>query len=161
MRRFSPLPLVFLCCILSVCLSMIGCGEDEEPEQASDFAGVWDGDPGISCGPRFNCQVETVTMTLSGPDRWVEGKAVLQETTGTYTHAGIGGSVTNGILSYVLPLSDLETGDPDCADWDVSCTGTLNQDKTLLTTECEGRMCFDGFGWAWWIPEFNRRQRKW
>ena len=62
------------------------------------------------------------------------------------THQNISGSVSNGILSFAVPLSDSNIGDPDCANWDLNCSGTLYEGPQMLLLTCSGIVCSVGGG---------------
>jgi hypothetical protein len=103
----------------------------------NDFVGTWIGTANIGGEDR------QVNVTL---DNTLTGSIVVTGTTRVDTHQPITGNVLNDVLFFDMPVSDLDTGDPDCINWDYSCEGRLSDNMTRMTTECSGIVCGPGGG---------------
>ena len=110
----------------------------------SHFVGVWDGV--VVVEPPMVEPPVPVTLTLWAVGDTASGTLVGEGQLGTETHTITGGTVSQGLLSFDLPVGDLSEGHPDCVNWDVSCTASLDQTKRFMTLHGEGIMCGSGGG---------------
>lgn len=71
------------------------------------------------------------TLTDSNANGWTTGT--------TITLSGI--TVTNGTLSF--PVQNTQSSDPDCANWDVTSTATLDSSMANMNFGMSGTVCSD------------------
>ena len=108
---------------------------------ASDYVGIWQGSQVVSSETR------TTTLTLSSS---LTGSLIIESSTTPATHnLTTPALVTNGTMSFSLPLSVEDAanayGPPsDCAGWSVLCSGTLSSSKLTLNLWCSGLVCSGG-----------------
>ena len=103
---------------------------------ANDFVGIWKGS--------ITVEGKTLATTLT-LNSILSGSYKVTGSNGTDTH-NISGSVSNSILSFKLPVSDLNAGDPDCVNWDVNCNATLSENSLSMHVSCSGTICSPGGG---------------
>jgi hypothetical protein len=108
-------------------------------QSSSHFPGVWKGTSVI------DGKEQQTTLTL---DSALKGKVVnvIISSSSTYTHNNISGTESNGTLYFDLPLSNEDQGNPDCVNWNMSCSATLSQNFTAMTLSCSGTACGSGGG---------------
>jgi YVTN family beta-propeller protein len=58
----------------------------------------------------------------------------------------IAGTFLNGIFTFALPT--VTPADPDCANWNVTVTATLNENQTSMNIDGSGTFCSSGGGQA-------------
>lgn len=127
---------------LSKCLKSekpINLCQAYNPTYPGDFVGTWTGS-GSTEGRVVNL---TLTIGTNGESTFVTEQPTKPRTD---THSFSVTDVVNGTLSYALPVSDLDNGHPDCINWNVQCTSTLDSAKTTMTQSCEGTICGSGGG---------------
>jgi hypothetical protein len=103
----------------------------------ADFIGTWAGNTVVEGETR------STTFTLDGSLR---GTVV----TAGSSHAdanNIAGTVTDGELYLTMAISDADKGNPDCANWNMTCVGTLAGDNwSVMNMTCSGTVCGAGGG---------------
>jgi len=104
---------------------------DCQHSSANDFVGTWKGS--ITVEGKTLSTMLTLNSTLSG-------SYIATGSNGTDAH-NISGSVSNSILSFKLPVSDLGAGNPDCVNWDVNCSATLSENSLSMFLSCSGTVC--------------------
>jgi hypothetical protein len=105
-------------------------------KESTEFPGTW------KCTSVIDGKQQQITLTL---DITLKGTlvSVVSSSGLTYT-AIISGMETNGILYFDLPVSD--QGNPDCVNWDMSCSATQSQNYTVMNLSCSGTACGSGGG---------------
>ena len=101
---------------------------------ASDYVGTWTGNATDSFGDIISLRM-TLSNNLTG--------SMVGQTYSETLHANLVTpcQVTNGVISFNLPLPAEYSNDPDCSGWSVSCSGTLSNDKLTLNLSCSGIFC--------------------
>jgi len=104
---------------------------------AADFVGTWTGNIVVEGEPR------TMTLTLDGA---LQGTSVTVGSSRTDIN-NMSGTVSDGILSLIMAVSNAEKYHPDCINWDVTCSGILSGDDwSVMTMTCSGIQCGAGGG---------------
>ncbi len=119
-------------------VNVSSCFEDTDTTNIIDFVGSWTG-AGVSIVGGQNADTEiTVSLTdnagsLSGSLAFDAGQAV-----------DISGSMTNGILTFIVPPLAENVGNPDCVNWDLHAAATLNSSPQSMNLIFSGDVCGPG-----------------
>ncbi|MCK5506735.1 MAG: hypothetical protein KAJ10_16335, partial [Thermodesulfovibrionia bacterium] len=101
---------------------------------ASDYVGTW------YSGYWELDEIHEYTLTL---DSKLRGTLVTTRTDRTDTYI-ISATFAGGDIGFVLPLSDLDDGNPDCSNWEVDCYAFMYEHGTdIMNLECRGTGCND------------------
>ena len=103
-------------------------------EEVNDFVGTWTGTASYAIGSDLGSSL--ITVQLAGID-----PTTITVTTDTTVSTESCLSVLNGSLRFPIPNSAPD--DPDCANWGVFMTGTLDVNGTTMTVSAEGNFCND------------------
>jgi hypothetical protein len=104
----------------------------------NDFVGVWKGS-GIFVAADETQNI-SIVLNLS-----VEGSALVGSfVTDKDEPVSITGNVANGIFTFEVPSSD--PNNPNCLNWDVTATASLDENLTTMSLEFTGTFCGPGGG---------------
>ena len=129
---FNAFCYIWLLCISILIVSGYGSVYAATPT-IDDFVGVWEG------SGTYNSATENftgpLTVNLSSNGKLLTGIYRFRNEPPEY----VSGTVTNGTFTFNLPNPD--PWDPDCANWNVSGVGTLNENLITLNFALGGIFC--------------------
>lgn len=109
--------------------------------QGSIFVGFWQGSGTFVAEDETKTEDGTLNLSFNGDNL---AGAFMTETEPLEPPFSISGTVNNGIFTFDVPNSD--PSNPDCANWDVDATATLDAGLTTMSLEFSGIFCGLGGG---------------
>lgn len=137
--------------IAAILVMSLGCSKSSDSPTSpsapvpsnNDFAGIWNGSiAGVAPDENINC---TLTVNLAVNSNQLAGTMTGSNCSGgTMGSWNVSGTVSNGTFSFNFPNSD--TTNPNCANWNMPATATLDSNLTTMTINSSGTVCGPGGG---------------
>lgn len=125
---------IIILVISFILLATIECGA----ATTTDFVGLWRGTGTFVAAGETNSGTMTVRLSKDGSS--LVGLVVYD------CKFSITGPVQGGVFTFAIHPCDEDIGDPDCANFDVSATATLDQSLKTMSINATGTFCGDGGG---------------
>ncbi len=117
-----------------------------------EYIGRWKGD--VSVVSPNESEIVNLTIVLAENNGIISGTVTDNQTVSPQPFVG---NISNGVLTFQFP--NMGPGDPDCSNWDVTATATLDASGQMMFLSASGIICSQNGGEAGTFSGNLRKQK--